>query len=66
MFDFLNHLKNPQNLDEVTNILLYFNNNFETYTEGEMEYKQKKLEQLLSLGEDEIYKLLIRELNLTP
>jgi len=66
LFDFLNHLKNPQNLDEVTNILLYFNNNFETYTEGEMEYKQKKLEQLLSLGEDEIYKLLIRELNLTP
>lgn len=66
MFDLLRHIKNPQNMDEVTNILLYFTNHFETYTEGELEYKQKKLEQLLNLGEEEIYNLLLRELNLTP
>lgn len=66
MFDLLRYLKDPQNINEVTNILVYFNNNFETITEGELEYKQKKLEQLLSLGEDEIYNLLMKELNHTP
>ena len=66
MFGFLRHLKDPQNMNEVTDILMYFNNNRQTLSEAEWEYKKKKLERLKSLGEDEIYNLLMNELNNTP
>ena len=33
-------------MDEVTNILVYFDNNRHTMTEVELEYKQKMLEKI--------------------
>ena len=66
MFGLLRHLKQPNNLNEVTNILVYFDNNRQTMTEAEMEYKQKMLEKMKQLGEDEIYNLLLKELNNIP
>ena len=66
MFGFLRHLKDPQNMDQVTDILIYFNNHRETITEAEWEYKYKLLEKLKTMGEEEIYNLLMNELNNTP
>ena len=66
LFGLLRHLKNPENLNEVTNILIYFDNNRQTMTEAELEYKQKMLEKINKLGEDEIYGLLLKELNNIP
>lgn len=66
MFGFLQHLKKPENLKEITNILVYFDNNRQTMTEAEMEYKQKMLEKVKNLGEEEIYNLLLKELNNIP
>ena len=66
MFGLLQYLKKPENLEEITKILVYFDNNRQTMTEAEMEYKQKMLEKVKSLGEEEIYNLLVRELNNIP
>jgi hypothetical protein len=66
LFGLLQHLKNQGNLNEVTHILVYFDNNRQTITEAEMEYKQKMLEKVKDLGEDEIYRLLLKELNNIP
>ncbi len=66
MFGLLQHLKSQGNLNEVTHILVYFDNNRQTITEAEMEYKQKMLEKVKDLGEDEIYSLLLKELNNIP
>ncbi len=66
MFGLLRHLKKPKNLDEVTNILIYFDNNRHTMTEAELEYKQKMLEKIKSMDEDKIYDLLLKELNSIP
>ncbi len=63
MFGFLRYLKDPQNMDQVTDILIYFNNHTQTITEAEWEYKYKQLEKLKAIGEDEIYNLLMKELN---
>ncbi len=53
-------------MDEVTNILVYFDNNRHMMTEVELEYKQKMLEKIKKLGEDKIYDLLLKELNNIP
>ncbi|NLC53795.1 MAG: hypothetical protein GX770_07505 [Firmicutes bacterium] len=66
MFGLLRHLIYPANLDEVTSILLYFDNNRHTMSEAEMEYKQKMLEKIKKLGEARIYDLLLKELNNIP
>jgi len=66
VFGLLQYLKKPENLEEITKILVYFDNNRQTMTEAEMEYKQKMLEKVKSLGEEEIYNLLVRELNNIP
>ncbi|HHT47919.1 MAG TPA: hypothetical protein GXZ98_01315 [Firmicutes bacterium] len=66
MFGLLQHLKKPENLNEITSILVYFDNNRQTMTEAEMEYKQKMLEKVKQLGEDQIYNLLMKELNNIP
>ncbi|NLY91108.1 MAG: hypothetical protein GX081_05825 [Firmicutes bacterium] len=66
MFSLLQHLKKEENLKEITNILVYFDNNRQTITEAEMEYKQKMLDKVKSLGEEEIYNLLLKELNNIP
>ena len=66
MFGLLRHLNKQENLDEVTNILMYFDNNRHTMTEGELEYKQKMLEKIRGLGEEKIYDLLLKELNNIP
>ena len=66
MFGLLRHLKHQENLNDVTTILMYFNNNRQTMTEAEMEYKQKMLEKIKILGEDEIYGLMMKELNNIP
>lgn len=66
VFGLLRHLVRPENLDEVTNILIYFDNNRHTMTEAEMEYKQKMLEKIKKLGEHKIYDLLLKELNNIP
>jgi predicted phosphatase len=50
-------------MDQVTDILIYFNNHTQTITEAEWEYKYKQLEKLKAIGEDEIYNLLMKELN---
>ena len=41
MFGLLRHINKPENLDEITNILIYFNNNRHTMTEAEMEYSKR-------------------------
>ncbi|NLM38335.1 MAG: hypothetical protein GX202_09460 [Firmicutes bacterium] len=66
MFGLLRHLKKPENLNEVTNILIYFDSNRQTLTEGEMEYKQKMLGKIKGMGENKIYDLLLKELNNIP
>ncbi|HHW11577.1 MAG TPA: hypothetical protein GXX33_01035 [Firmicutes bacterium] len=66
VFGLLRHINKPENLDEITNILIYFNNNRHTMTEAEMEYKQKMLEKIKGMGEDKIYDLLLKELNNIP
>lgn len=66
MFGLLRHLKHQENLNEVTTILMYFNNNRQTITEAEMEYKQKMLEKLKTIGEQEIYELMMKKLNNIP
>lgn len=53
-------------MDQVTDILIYFNNHSQTITEAEWEYKYKLLEKLKTMGEEEIYNLLMKELNNTP
>ncbi|HHT05001.1 MAG TPA: hypothetical protein GXZ97_01870 [Hydrogenispora sp.] len=66
MFGLLRHLNKQENMDEVTNILVYFDSNRHTMTEVELEYKQKMLEKIKKLGEDKIYDLLLKELNNIP
>jgi hypothetical protein len=66
LFGLLRHLRYQQNLNEVTAILMYFDNNRQTLTEAEMEYKQKMLEKVKTIGEEEIYGLLMKELNSIP